>query len=75
MAAQLLGTAHANDLIQRIFDHADGQAGGDVFDGNTVLLRLLDGGVHKHRAARAQVYGLIGKKTLARKVPTTNVVK
>ena len=51
MMTKLCGVCAAYDLIQRIFHDAHGKTGGDIFDGCTVLLRLLDGAVHENRAA------------------------
>ena len=62
-AAQLLGAGSADNLVQRVFYHTDGKAGGDVLNGSAVLLRLLDGRVHKHRAAAAQIDGAVGKQS------------
>ena len=56
MAAQFLGRVGPDDLVDGIFHHADGQAGGDVLHRGALLLGLLHGGVHKHRAAAAQVH-------------------
>ena len=42
LAAQFFGAGRTDDLVQRVLDHADGQAGGDVLDAGTVLLGLLD---------------------------------
>ena len=56
MLPQLAGAAGADDLVDGVFHHADGQPGGDVLHRGPVLLGLLDGGVHKHRAAAAQIH-------------------
>ena len=58
MLAQRLGAGELDDLEQRVFDHRAGQTRGDVLHGRALLLRLLDVGVHKHGAARAQIDGL-----------------
>ena len=58
-AAQLLGAGCADDLVQRVLDHTDGQTGGNVLDGSAVLLGLLDRAVHKHGAAAAQIHGAV----------------
>ena len=59
LAAQLLGAGCADDLVQRVLDHTDGQTGGNVLDGSAVLLGLLDRAVHKHGAAAAQIHGAV----------------
>ena len=56
MAAQLLGGVGPDDLVDGVFHHADGQAGGDILHRGALLLGLLHGGVHKHRAAAAQIH-------------------
>ena len=61
-AAQLLRAGGADDLVQRIFNDRDGQTGADVFNRGTVLLCLLDAGVHKDGAAAAEVHRLVGKQ-------------
>ena len=62
LAAQLFGAGGADDLVQGVFDHADGQAGADVLDAGAVLLGLLDRAVHKDGAAAAQVHRAVGKQ-------------
>ena len=59
LAAQLLGAGCADDLVQRVLDHTDGQTGGNILDGSAVLLGLLDRAVHKHGAAAAQIHGAV----------------
>ena len=63
LAAQLLGAGSPDDLVQRVLDHADGQAGADVLDAGAVLLGLLDRAVHKDGAAAAQVHRAVCKQT------------
>ena len=58
--AQLAGIAQLDHLIQRVAHHGIAQAGRDVLHRGAFLLRLLDGGVHEHGAARAQVDGMCG---------------
>ena len=62
LAAQLLGAGSPDDLVQRVLDHADGQAGADVLDAGAVLLGLLDRAVHKDGAAAAQVHRAVGEQ-------------
>ena len=56
LAAQLFRAGSADHLVQRVLDHADGQACGDILNAGTVLLCLLDRAVHEHGAAAAQVH-------------------
>ena len=63
VAPEFFGTGGADDLVQRVLDHRDGKTCADIFNRCTVLLRLLDRGIHKHGAAAAKVNGLVGKKT------------
>ena len=53
--AQLAGIAQLDHLIQRVAHHGIAQAGRDVLHRGAFLLRLLDGGVHEHGAAGAQI--------------------
>ena len=50
-------------FIQRVLDNADGKTRGDVLHRCAVLLRLLHGGVHEHRATGAEVDRAIRKQT------------
>ncbi len=52
---ELLRVGELDDLEQRILDDRAGKSGADVLNGCALLLRLLDIGVHKHGAARAEV--------------------
>src|SRR5699024_2081431 len=61
--AQLLGAGSPDDLVQGVFHHADGKAGGHVLNGSAVLLGLLDAAVHENGAAAAQVHGAVCKQT------------
>ena len=63
LAAQLFRAGSADHLVQRVLDHADGQACGDILDAGTVLLRLLDRAVHEHSAAAAQVHRAVCEQT------------
>ena len=58
--AEFAGIAQLDHLIQRVAHHGIAQAGRDVLHRGAFLLRLLDGGVHEHGAARAQVDGMCG---------------
>ena len=62
VVAQAAGVHHPDNLVQGVFHHAGGKARGDILNGGAVLLGLLYGGVHKHRAAGAQVHGAVGKE-------------
>ena len=62
VVAQAFGVHHPNHLVQGVFHHAGGKARGDVLQGGPVLLGLLDGGVHKHRAPGAQIHRAVGKQ-------------
>ena len=63
VTAQVLRAGAADDLVQRVLDDGDGQSGGDVGHIRAVLLRLLDGGIHEHRAAGAEVDRLARRQT------------
>ena len=63
LATQLFRAGSADHLVQRVLDHADGQACGDILDAGTVLLRLLDRAVHEHGAAAAQVHRAVCEQT------------
>ena len=62
--AELARVGELDDLIKSVLDDGVGKTGGDIGDACALLLRLLDVGVHKHRAARAEVDGGLGKKRL-----------
>ena len=68
LPAQLFGAGSADDLVQRILDDADGQAGGDVLDGCAILLRLLDRAVHEDGAAAAQIHRAVRKQAQRREL-------
>ena len=53
--AQLAGIAQLDHLVQRVAHHGIAQARRDVLHRGAFLLRLLDGGVHEHGAAGAQI--------------------
>ena len=57
------GIDRTDNFIQRVLDNADGKTRGDVLHRCAVLLRLLHGGVHEHRAAGAEVDRAIRKQT------------
>ena len=65
--AQLMRAGAADDLVQRVFDDGDGKACGNIGYIRAVLLRLLDGGIHEHRAAGTQVHRLACGKAQLRK--------
>ena len=60
--AEIGGRRRADDLVQRVLDYADRKTGRDGLHRRAVLLRLLDGGIHKHRAARSEVDRPLGVK-------------
>ncbi len=68
MRAELARVGELDDLIKGIFDDGVGKTGGDIGDACALLLRLLDVGVHKHRAARTEVHGGPGEERLAREL-------
>ena len=61
-AAQLLGRGGANYLIKGVLYDGNAQSGADILQSRAILLRLLDGGVHEHRAAAAEVDRPLGKE-------------
>ena len=63
LAAQLFRAGSADHLVQRVLDHADGQACGNILDAGAILLRLLDRAVHEHGAAAAQVHRAVCEQT------------
>ena len=68
MLAQFTGAPGADDLVDGVFHHADGEPGGDVLHRGPVLLGLLDRGVHKHGAPASQVHRRGGVETLSGKL-------
>ena len=54
---EVRGLLELDDLVEGVAHDGVGQAGADVAHVSAFLLRLLDGGVHEHRAAGAQVHG------------------
>ena len=64
MPPQLRRIGQLDDLVQRVLDNGIGKPGRDVGDGRPLLLRLLYVGVHKHRAAGAEVNRVFGKQSL-----------
>ena len=61
---QILRGCQLDDLVQGIFDDGVGKACGDIGDGGSLLLGLLDVGIHEHRAPGTQVYRRLGKERL-----------
>ena len=57
---QVRGLLELDDLVEGVTHDGVGQAGADVAHVRAFLLRLLDGGVHEHRAAGAQIHGGLG---------------
>ena len=66
--AEFAGVAQFDDLVQGVAHDRIAQAGGDVLDGRAFLLCLLDGRVHEHGAARAQVHRVGGGERLLREL-------
>ena len=64
--AELARVGELDDLIKSVLDDGVGKAGGDIGDACALLLRLLDVGVHKYGAARAEVHGGLGKECFVR---------
>ena len=64
MAAQIGSVRQLDDLEQGVLDDRAGQPGGDVLDGCTLLLGLLDVGIHENGAAGAQIHRRLGEKGL-----------
>ena len=64
--AELARVGELDDLIKSVLDDGVGKAGGDIGDACALFLRLLDVGVHKHRAARAEVDRGLGKECFVR---------
>ena len=62
VAAKLVRRFGADDLVDGVFDDGGGEAGGDVLDARALLLRLFDRAVHEHRAAAAQLDGMLGEQ-------------
>ena len=60
MFSESVAVGGPDDLINGVFYDADGKARRDIFNGSAVFLGLLDGGIHKDRAAGTQVHGVIG---------------
>ena len=68
MRAKLTRVGELDDLVECVFDDGVGKPGRDIGHTRALLLRLLDIGVHKHRAARAEVHGSLGKERLVREL-------
>lgn len=61
MAAKLLRRGQLDDLIQSVFDHGIGKAGGNIRNRGTFFLCLLDIGIHENRAPGTEVNRVFGK--------------
>ena len=66
--AELARVGELDDLIERVFDDGVGKARRDIGHARALLLRLLDVGIHKHRAARAKIDRGLGKERLVREL-------
>ena len=55
MRAKLARVGELDDLIERVFDDGIGKPRRNIRHTRALLLRLLDVGVHEHRAARAEI--------------------
>ena len=60
--AEVVRRVRTDYLIQCVLHDRNRQAGRDRVDARAVLLRLLNGGVHEYRAARAEVDWVLGKQ-------------
>ena len=60
--SQVIRGGGADDLVDGVFHDGDGKTGGDVLHAGSVLLGLLDAGVHKDRAAGAQIHRVLGEQ-------------
>ena len=61
--SKLLCRVNSYNLIKRVLNYANRKSGRDIFNGNALLLRLLDRGVHKYRTSRSQINGIVSEKT------------
>ena len=62
VGAQLPGISQLDDLEQGVFDDRIGQTGRNIGHLRPLFLCLLHVGVHKHRAAGAQIHRMLGKE-------------
>ena len=62
MLPKIVGGGGTNDLVNGVFYDGDGKTGRDVLHAGSVLLSLLDAGVHKYGAAGAQVYRVLSEQ-------------
>ena len=62
VVAEFVRRFGADNFINGVFDDGRGKPRGDIFHARAFLLRLLDGAVHEHRAAAAELHGMFGKK-------------
>ena len=69
MLPQLLGRIGPDDLIDRVFDDADGEPGGNILHRRAVPLGLLDGGIHKDGAPGAQIHRRFGTAAPSGQIP------
>ena len=61
--AQFFRAGGANDLIDGVFHHRNGQSGGNILNACPVLLGLFYAGIHKDRTAAAQIHGTVREQT------------
>ena len=68
MAAQFPGRAELDHLEKRVFDNGIGKARGNIRNLGSLLLGLLDIGIHKYGAAGTQIHRMLGKQRFLRKI-------
>ena len=66
--SELARVGELDNLKQCVFDNGVGETGGNIRDGGALLLCLLYFGIHKHRAARAEVNRVLGKQSFPREI-------
>ena len=60
---EVVRRVRTDNLVQRVLDNRYRQTGRNRVNARAVLLRLLDRGVHEHRAARTQINGVLCEQT------------
>ena len=68
MTSQFPGRAELDHLEERVFDHGIGKTRGNIRNLGSLLLGLLDIGIHKYGAAGTQIHRMLGKQRFLRKI-------
>ena len=68
VVTEILDARWTDDLIKCVFNDADRETGGNIFDGSAILLGLFDRRIHKDGATASEIDRAIGEEPLFGKI-------